>query len=277
MTQFGRTIELHVNERIFRNDELTVYFDVPFDDSPFDNTCKLQIYNLSQNSINTFGKEPYIRLNAGYGDDVGSILLGIGTQVSTAMSNDMSKITTIEALDGSQAYYSQTISKTYRKGTKASQIIDDLSRTTGIRVGNVILPVDYVYKRGFSARGTFRDLIDRVAKDCGARGYSRYGQMFIAPKGTGKEIGFILNEDTGLLGTPSLVTQEITLSDKAATKKKISGYKIQCLLNHRIATDSIIQLQSRDVNGIFRVESGKHVCNGNDFITEMEVYPPGLN
>ena len=47
-----------------------------------------------------------------------------------------------------------------------------------------------------------------------------------------------------------------------------TGWKIQCLLNHRLAVDSLLQVQSRSFNGNVKVIKGKHDSN---FITEVEV------
>ena len=51
-------------------------------------------------------------------------------------------------------------------------------------------------------------------------------------------------------------------------KKEKKTWKVTCLLNPKIETDSIIKVESKTCNGTFRVISGKHT---KDFNTELEV------
>lgn len=266
---FGRITELLVKGRKFTNDDFTIYFEIPFDESPIDNVTKIQIYNLTDSTIHSFAGGPNVILNAGYTGDVGAVFLGWSKGVSTAWSG-LDRIATITAADGADAYYSFPLKKTYAKGTKAKAIISDLSTITGIKIGAVNLPVDYVYKSGKAVKGKFSEVLASIAKDCGAKAFIRNGQIFVRPPKEGKSIGFVLDSEHGLIGSPTPVEKEITEKKK---KVKLQGWKVVCLLNHRITTDALIRITSLTANGTFRVSSGRHYSNGSDFITEMEVYP----
>ena len=65
---------------------------------------------------------------------------------------------------------------------------------------------------------------------------------------------------------PEEFTEEINNEDYTDTVK---GVTFKMLLEHRVTTASIITLKSREHNGKFRVREGKHVCNENDFYTEI--------
>jgi len=108
-----------------------------------------------------------------------------------------------------------------------------------------------------------KDAVQQIVKECGSTFKISKGRIFIMPFGEGIQTGFLLNYQTGLIGSPEVFERE----ERDCTKK---GYKIQMLLNHRITVNSIIRVESRTANGMFRVLKGRHRCGG-DFITEVEV------
>lgn len=281
---FGRVIELYIEKRKFEGDEFTIQFDVPFDDGGEPNIGEIKIYNLKDDTINNIKANNRVVLNAGYVGDAGAILLGIVKTVKSEWSG-VDRITTIQVLDGTEAWFSFPIQKTYGKNSKASAILADIVKMTGLQIGAIKLPTDKVYKSGRAIKGNLREIIKSIAKDCGAKVHTTRGKIFIRPKGEGDTIGFTLDADHGLISSPTPLEKEITIKStkpgkptkkgkpttvKVSTKKKVRGWGVKCLLNHKITTDTIIKINSKTANGTFRVESGKH--NGSTFETEMEVW-----
>jgi len=262
---FRRVVELYADKKQFGGD-FTIYFDVPFDDGDDANVAEIKIYNLTTQSINEIKKGSKIILNAGYSGDAGSILLGEAQTVKTEWER-VDKITTITVLDGSESWLKMPIKKTYKEGIKAKQILNDILAITGLEIGAVNLPTNKVYKGGKTINTTLQKAIAQIAKDCGAKTHVNRGKIFIRPKNEGDNIGFVLDAEHGLISSPMPIEKE----DKQ--KNIIKGFKVVSLLNHRIATDSLLQIKSKTANGIFRVESGKHYANGRAFYTEMECYP----
>ena len=271
---FGRITELYVNNRKFDGDDFDIHFDVPFDSEESDDVAEISIFNLSDDSIHAFGSKPKVILNAGYTGDVGAILLGL-TKSKVTEWEELDKKTTLLVADGASSYFSQSIKKTYAKGMKASDIINDISRFTGIKIGAVKLPTNKVYTKGKTIKGKLSQVIAKIAAECGAKGYVRRGQMFIRPKNEGKTIGFVLDEAHGLIGSPTPIEKDVDVgtSDKPKTVT-YKGWKVVCFLNHRITAQSVIEIHSKTANGIFLVENGRHYSTDNDFLTEMEVYAP---
>ncbi|XOS94343.1 hypothetical protein ACLMAB_14300 [Brevibacillus laterosporus] len=68
-----------------------------------------------------------------------------------------------------------------------------------------------------------------------------------------------MSPSTGLIGSPQLFVSEGE-----------QGYRAKSLLQHRITTSSLITIQSKVVQGSLRVARGRHVYDGNNFVTEME-------
>ena len=264
MKQFGRKTRVDVGDLSFSSDDLTVYFDVAFDDAPESNECKVEVYNLSDNSINRIKKGQQLTINAGYKGDTGVILTGNVTKVFTNMQG-VDRITEISVLDSQKLDGKSTDNRTFKKNIKASQIINALLPNLDIPIAVVNLPQDKTYSKGYTADGEITSTINEVANDSGASFYRKKGQAYIRPLTEGDETSFTLSPDTGLIGSPSPFEED---GEKGET---ITGYSLKCLLQYRISTASIIKLESRNVSGQFRVKRGRHLWQDQDFITEMDV------
>lgn len=259
MTSFMRFVEIHVGNRIFNGNDFEIAFEVPFDDDSEVNETVFEIYNLSSNTINNMKKNEKVVINAGYRSSYGMILSGTISKKETKLE-DVDQPTIVHVFDSTDKWSGKSISKTYKKNIKASKIITDLAKTIKLPVV-IKLPKDTTYPKGFVANGKFMDICKRIASDCKAIAYVNKGKLYIRNQKAGDDIRFVLNSNTGLIGFPEPFEED---------GKK--GYKVKCLLNHRITVASIIQLDSLVVKGTFRVKEGRHICKGNDFYTEMEVF-----
>lgn len=302
---FGRKVELINGSRKFSGDSFTIYFSVPFDDGTESNVSEIEIYNLKNSTINGIKKGSNIILNAGYTDNVGSILLGMAKQIETNPSG-VDKVTTIDVIEGSEKWFDTEINKTYKKNTTGKQILNDLLSKAGLKVGVLNLPTNKVYKSGKAVKAKLPEAIAEVVKDCGAKIHVTRGKVYIRPKNEGDKSNIIIDSEHGLVGSPTPIEKEekYTVVEKVKVQKKvkekrkpgqkgklvtktvptlenknvektrvIKGWKVVTLLNHRITTDVIVTIKSKTAKGSFRVESGKHEGKGSTFVTEMEVYP----
>lgn len=73
---FGRVIRVKVGSLTFTNDNLEIRFSVPFDDDPKPNVSKVEIFNLSNDTINRIKRGDTCTIEAGYRGDVGVIAKG---------------------------------------------------------------------------------------------------------------------------------------------------------------------------------------------------------
>lgn len=270
---FGRRVELVAGGRQWVNelgaDGPTIHFEIPFDDDKEPNVATIKVYNLSETSIAGIKKDGPVILNAGYSSDVGSVLLGFVEKVQTYWEGP-DKITEIQAVDGSAAWLKTPIVRAYAAGTTASAILNDLSALTGLEIGAMSLPVDRKYPSGKTIRTGLSGALAAIAADCGAKAHVTRGKIYIRPKDEGQTIGFVIDAEHGLISSPTPIETE---TGKGKKKTKRQGFKVVSLLNHRITTDSIVEIKSKTANGMFRVEKGQHTSDGSRFYTEMEVYP----
>jgi len=154
----------------------------------------------------------------------------------------------------------QTLNITFGKNTTAMTIIKRLTGVLGIKLAELNLPKNKVYKSGFKVTGKIESKLLTVVKDCGAAMYWRKGKMVIRSIEVGNDERFTLKEATGLIEAPSEYEDE-----------DVKGYSVRCLLQHRISTASIITIDSKTAKGKYRARKGKHYYDGNDFLTEFEV------
>lgn len=275
---FGRVTEVIVSDRNFSGNDFTIDFDIPFDDEAEANIAEVKIYNLSNETITRLIKGEKIIINAGYSGDTGTILAGL-VYLPKSVWSGVDRITTLQCLDGTDSWFSMAVKKSYNPGTTGKLILEDLLGMTGLQIGAFALPVNHVYRSGKTIKGKLKDAIKEIAKACGAKAHVTRGKVFIRPKDEGDNIGFILNADSGLVGSPTPLEKEVETgkkdADGNAEKVKRRGWAVRTLLNHRITTDALLQITSRTANGVFRVESGKHTGQGagGAYYTEMEVFP----
>lgn len=281
---FGRIIKVSINNQItFSNDDLEIRFEVPFDDDPKPNDSKIQIFNLSSNTLNRIKKNEVCTLQAGYKGDYGILSSGKITRIYTE-EDGVDKITTIFVREGEDLSHKKITSKyadpaekykegkkkgqskeqamkiSFKKGTDAKTIIQKLCSALEIKLAQLELPKNVIYPKGLVVTGNLENKLEEVVKDCKASLYYRRGKMVIRSILLGTDERFVLNENTGLMGSPERFDDD---SGK--------GYKVKCLLQHRITTASIIQVESRTTNGKYRARKGIHICNGNEFLTDVEV------
>lgn len=259
MNQFGRETEVRVADLTFKTPDLYMEFAVPFDDDLEPNESEIRIWNLSWDTINRIKYNAVVSLTAGYRGDVGVILTGRVSNVATR-PDGADQVTTINIMDGPDLSEKKAIQKAYAGGTKAETILRDLIRQLGLPVALFKLPRNPIYAEGLSIDGKIIDQINDVAKDAGAHVFINKGRIFVGDLTTGQDSRFTLSADTGLIGSPESFQED-----------DAKGWKVRCLLQHRITTASIIRLDSKMVQGTFRVRKGSHNSSGEDFVTEMEV------
>lgn len=284
MNNLGRKIKVTVGKMTFNSDDLEIRFENPFDDDPKPNQTVIEIYNLSKSTLSHMKKGDYVTLQAGYDKDVGVIANGKASKILTS-KDGVDKITKIYMLEGDDFTRVKVTPKTadpaekytkgknkgkskkqamkisFKKGTTGLTIIKRLIDVLGIKLGAPIkLVKNKVYKKGYTVTGLILNNLEEVVRDCGSVMYHRRGKLIIRPLKEGTDERFLLSEDTGLIGSPEPFDDD-----------GIKGFKVKCLLQHRITTASIIQIKSKTANGKYRVRKGKHVADTDDYYTEFEV------
>ena len=262
---FHRKVIIECGKVKIDSDFIDLEFDIPFSDSEEWDEAEINIYNLATNTVSQFKYNDTITITAGYKDDIGLIFSGRICSVKTKWyGND--KKTSITAID-SQSLKEKMIKDTaYKKGVKASYVLKNLIGKTGVPIAVFKCSRDFTYKDGLTISGGINENIKKMAHICGISAYIHKGKWYVRSIKDGDNINFTVNKDTGLIGSP----EEFEETEKNEDFTDITkGYKIKMLLQYRIETASIINLSSVEIKGQFRVRDGRHLFDGNNFITEF--------
>lgn len=261
MMQFWKQrVELIAGSKQFTNDKFEIDFNIEFGDSDNPDMSEVYIYNLSNETIASIKSKAGVILNAGYDGDVGEILNGKIEKIETYWEG-VDKVTKIIVGDGSTEWQIKKANKTYQAGSTSKYIINDLANQLGLEIGEINLVKDVTYKKGRTIATQLQQALRSVVKDTGSRMFIDKGKLYIRPPTKGTKTGFLLSADTGLIESPQIIEEE---DEKG---NKVVKYNVRCLLNHRITTDSIIQVKSKTINGNYKVKKGKYY---GDFIMEFE-------
>ena len=258
-----RKCEIIVGNRHLNMGDLDIEFNIPFDNDEEPDVAQVKIYNLSDNSVNSISKEQNVIINAGYEGDVGTLFKGTLQKTLTKWQN-IDKVTELHIGDGSQQWMREQISEAYSENTTSQEILGDLTGRFGLEVGRLDLVNNLTYLKGRIIDSSLKDAIKQVVKETNTAFKISKGRIFIMPFSEGIPTGFLLNKNTGLIGSPEVF-------EKEENGQIYKGFKITMLLNHRITIDSIFSVQSETANGTFRVLRGRHINNGSNFLTIVEV------
>lgn len=256
---------------------LEIDFDISFNDKEEPDVSEVNIYNLSENSINEIKKQGYCIVNAGY-REIGNKACVVSGDIEDVTTDweGLDKVTKIKVSDGGKEWRKAKLNKTYAEGTKASLIMRDLCGVLGYEIVEISPKKDVVYKLGKTIKGYCSESLKDLVKDTKSKMYINKKRITIRDERKGNNIGFLLNSETGLVGNPTLNKDDsedkTDLREYEKTKKKNTEekktWKVTCLLNAKIETDSIIRIESKTCSGQFRVVSGKHT---KEFNTELVV------
>lgn len=253
------------------SDDLDIEFSIPFDDDIVPNEAEICVFNLSKNTIAQLKTNAVITVEAGYNDDTGVIFSGRISQVKTKREGCDDR-TIIKAIDKEDFDNDSVQSLTYKKGVKASYILKDLISKLKLPVAMFQVAKDITMKEATNIDGALADSIKEYSEMCGAVTYINGGKVYTRPQSKAIGAHFEINEDTGLIGSPEEFEETVTNREGESSKKeKITGYKLEMLLQHQITTGASVNLKSLYANGKYVVRKGQHTCSGTDFTTEIEV------
>lgn len=264
--QFGQTVVIQSGNVTIRNSELDCEFTTSFDDNTQADEAEITIFNLTDSTINQFKSKAKITITAGYNADTGIIFDGYITSKRTYVEG-VDKITTIRALDDSKRYNQSVESISYAANTKASYILRDLCGRVGLPIAVFKVARDYTYTDEVTVDGGLSDAVKQYATVCGVSAYVCKQKLYVRPLNDGDNTRFKLSADTGLLSVAEFEEE----SDTEEYKDVIKGFDVECLLQHRMQTASIIELDSVNYKGRFRVREGTHSYSGSEFKTTAKI------
>lgn len=263
---FGSVATITCGQVSISSETLDVEYVVPFDDDMEPNEAEIIVYNLSENTIQQLKKDAAISIVSGYEGDTGVLFEGFISKVITR-HDDAEKVTTIYALDDIKKHEVESLA--FDEDTKASSILHALLKRTGIPIAVFSPRRDHRYENAQTVDGDLMQNIKKYAKVCGISVYVSKGKIYARHIKVGDNINFNVSADTGMIGSPSPYTEEITAEDYTDT---VNGYEVKMLLQHRMCAAAIVNLKSRVATGEYRVCSGEHRFSPDEAVTTLKMY-----
>ena len=271
--------------------ELRITFEIEKTAKKNPNKSSIKIYNLKKDTREELEKpDTRCLLYAGYKDDAGALLIFSGAVTFAWSKFELPDvITEFELGDGSVEIRDTTISVGYDKGVKSTQVLNDVSKKMGTPL---TLPSDAptrVWEHGLSHHGSARSLLDKVTKGTGLEWSIQNGNLQVIKSGmvTTRQ-GIVLSADSGMIGSPERErkSKDGTAEVKDTSAKKVDvkkatktydGWSVKTLLLPQLNPGDRVKLESRSVNGVFRVQELKHRGDsdaGGDWQTELKLIDP---
>lgn len=255
MIYWNRRLEVTVSGKTFIYDDrekesIDIDIDIPFKSDKEPDVAEIRIYNLSSVSIGAIIENAEIIVNGGYNKNIGNLFSGRVESVDTKMQG-VTKVTRILATDGGISRKNVTVSKTYKEGSTAKFIMQDIANALGYNVIEIQPVKNIVYNQGKVIFGNAYNELTKIVKESKSKMFINKGQLTIRSEDKGTETGFVLDKSSGMIGSPERIEEE-------KDGKKIVKYRIKSLLNHKIKKDSLIRVDSKTLKGDFRVLEGRH-------------------
>jgi len=264
--------------------DLRVNFEIIKTAKKNPNRNRVQIYNL-QKSTRQMCEKPGTRciLYAGYAQQDGPILIFSG-DVTVAWSRyDLPDIITeFELTDGGKEIRDTTISVGYGKNIKSSQILADVSKQMGMPLNMPSNLIDRVWQNGFSFYGPARTLMDKITKAGNHEWSVQNGNLQVIETGmvTTRQ-GIVISADSGLVGSPERERKAYEGNSAQPTKsgkakktndplKEFDGWRVKTLLMPQLNPGDRVQMDTRDVQGVFRSDRSRNRGDNKDGDWESE-------
>ena len=281
------------NSMSFKDHQIEFSIEKNGGDSSDDNKAELTIYNMSDSSVNYMmnnaGNKMYATLKAGYRDDgIKIIFRGNVVKVFDKFEGP-NRMTKFVLSDGGLALKEQLSSRSYPRGTKVDKIVEDLLLDVDLPLGSVAKLGDNVtIKHRMVFHGKTVDQLKRVLE---SRNYAfniqdsfsyviAKAQAEAKKDAESKKQGIVvLNSGSGLIGSPSYVDESASMTSKETKENSPNGIQFKSLLNGSLVPNGYVKIQSRTINGIFRITKVVHKGNyeGNAWFTECEAEDIGLS
>lgn len=263
-----------------------VEFEIDKDLKGTPNQCKLTIYNLSTPSRDLLTSNKLkVRLEAGYGDTPRLMFIGDLRYASNEYKGT-EWMTKLQLADGGRAYANAQVNQSFARGTPLRVVLGKLADAFKVPLelqSHATSDLEGRIASGEVVTGYVADEMDRLLAPFGLGWSFQNGRLQVLPfdKTSPGEIR-VIREDTGegggMLGSPDIEPPKISAPRKAGrhgssrAQPKVPKLKVKHTLYPELIPGERIQLQSRSINGTFKIDALKHKgdTHGDEWATEIQ-------
>jgi hypothetical protein len=179
------------------------------------------------------------------------VFIGAVSFVETAMEG-ADRMTTIEAIDGRLEIRDTWVSMAYAGIINTRKIIEDAAREMGVAVIFSHNAQFADLPNGFSFIGKAAAALDKACASSGLTWSIQNGVLQVkANHDTINREVYLLSPDTGLIGIP----KKVNLAAENSEDTGQQGWDVEYFMNAAINVNDYIRLESKHVQGYFRVYS----------------------
>lgn len=239
------------------------------------NSAVIEIYNLSDSQIKLIESEYLeVTFSVGYKATGAHVLvLGNVTETSTVKSgNDY--VTQLKIGEGYTALNHENLAKMVSPGKTVADVLEEIRQQmpgvargayTGTNLNNPII-------FGWRLKGSPREMLMKLCEAQGLEYNINAGVLNVSSENgllsKDTQLAPVLNATTGLIDLP-FYTSETGRKPKK-DKKRRRGVQFKALLNTDIVPGKIVKLESKWINGYFRVNTARFSGDfrGNEWYVE---------
>ena len=226
---------------------LHVSFSVEKSNAENPNDAKVQIWNLSNTSLNILEeKDCIVELRAGYGESMALILVGNIASAITTMEN-ADRMTELQVVDGLVELRDAVISISVNGKVDCKELYQRVADEMGL---SIVFADDLsfcVLPNGYSFVGKAKNALQKLAECCGHQWTIQNQVLQVTWPGRAvSPRAYLLSSETGLLGIPKKITI-------GSGKEEKSGWEVEYLLNGAIGVNDTVELRSSTASGYFLV------------------------
>lgn len=229
---------------------LHISFAIEKADTDSQNTAKVSIWNLNDEHIAELGKKDCtITLRAGYGSRMPLIFSGIVTFAKSKKDgNDV--VTEVELVDNRVELRDTYVSISYSGNINSETVVQDIAGQMGLAVSFSYNAEFKDIPNGYSFVGPARDALTKACETSGLTWSINNGVLQIKKPGDTMSLEvYELSVDTGLVGIP----EQVQVSADVGEPQR--GWDVEYLMNAAINVSDYVYLNSKYVQGYFRVYS----------------------
>lgn len=234
---------------------LHIQFSCEKADTNSSNTADVSLWNLAPEHLAELNKDNCIAtLYAGYGNTRPLIFTGAVSFAKT-VTDGANEQTKIELTDTRVELRDTYVSLSYQGSVNCKTLIDDTASQMGVTASYSYNAEFADIPNGYSYIGPARGVLDKATKTSKLVWSINNGVLQVKKPGDtmSREV-YELSAETGLLGTPERVQIE-NQQTSGDTKKYTYGWDVEYFMNAAINVDDYVYLNSRKVQGYFRVYS----------------------
>jgi hypothetical protein len=254
--------------------DLRIQFEVTLSLTKSPNHCDVTITNLNKDSRAEFQEKPLVvRLEGGYDHEYAHIFTG-DLRFGSSKLDPPDWETKLQLADGDRAFRSARVSRTYVKGTPLIMALKETAGSMGLALptdptsSRILAQLQTQMKAGDIIDGPSHVAMSRLLAPYGATWSIQNGKLQILTGGmTTAGTAYIISSNTGLKGSP-----EAGVPERAGTKRgNTVSVKAKMTLSPHLYPGQLVQVQSKQVNGNFRLTKVTHKgdTHGDEWDSEI--------